>query len=273
MIAARAWLETARRGLVEGLRVARCPSVWVPIFAGFSGLVFAGAAFATPVSLVPQPTDDDGVVTLGELFDEAGPASGVRVALRTAPTVVLDAAQVQTVARRNGLDWANDTGIRRIIVRQGGSGPVAAARTPATASRGAASVEVLTYARSLSTGETIQPEDIEWVTVLSHQAPADGADDAEAVIGLTARRPLRAGAAVRASDLTRPQIIARGDMVDVTYETGGISLTLRARALEAATAGEPFRVQNVESGRTIEVVAIEPGRALAGPAALSARTR
>jgi len=78
---------------------------------------------------------------------------------------------------------------------------------------------------------------------------------------------------VRATDLTRPQVIARGDMVDITYESGGIRLTLRGRALEAATVGEPFRVQNVESGRTIEVVATEPGRALAGPAAQAARTR
>ncbi|WP_282008340.1 flagellar basal body P-ring formation chaperone FlgA [Brevundimonas aveniformis] len=240
---------------------------------GLALTLAATPALATPVSLVPQPTDDDGVVTLGELFDGAGQAAGVRVAVRTAPTVVLDAAQVQTIARRNGLVWANETGIRRIIVRSGGGAVGTPARTPATATRGAATVEVLTYARSVATGQTIQPEDIVWTTVQSHQAPSDGADDAEAVIGLSARRPLRAGAPVRATDLTRPQVIARGDMVDITYESGGIRLTLRGRALEAATVGEPFRVQNVESGRTIEVVATEPGRALAGPAAQAARTR
>jgi len=231
----------------------------------------ATPALATPVGLVAQPTDDDGVVTLGDLFDGAGQAAGVRVALRTSPTVVLDAAQVQTIARRNGLTWANETGIRRIIVRAGGAGSAAAA-SPAAA-RSAASVEVLTYVRSIATGETIQPEDVAWTTVQAHQAPSDSPDDVEAVIGLSARRPLRAGATVRSADLTRPQVIARGDMVDVTYELGGISLTLRGRAMEAATVGEPFRVQNIESGRTIEVVAVEPGRALAGPAALSARTR
>jgi flagella basal body P-ring formation protein FlgA len=232
----------------------------------------ATPAMATPVSLVDGPMDDDGVVTLGELFDNAGLASGVRVATRTAATVVLDAAQVQTIARRNGLEWANPTGIRRIIVRSGGSGG-GAALTPASQSRGAATVEVLTYARSIATGETIQPEDVIWTTVQAHQAPAGGADDVEDVIGLSARRPLRSGAAVRSADLTRPQVIARGDMVDVTYDAGGITLTLRGRALEAATVGEPFRVQNIESGRTIEVVATEAGRALAGPAALAARTR
>lgn len=231
----------------------------------------ATPAFATPVNLVDGPVDDDGVVTLGELFDDAGLASGVRVATRTAATVVLDAAQVQTIARRNGLEWANPTGIRRIIVRSGGSG--GATLTPASQVRGAATVEVLAYARNIATGETIQPEDVIWTTVQAHQAGAGGPDDAEDVIGLSARRPLRSGTAVRTADLTRPQVIARGDMVDVTYETGGISLTLRGRALEAATVGEAFRVQNIESGRTIEVVATEAGRALAGPAALAARTR
>lgn len=231
----------------------------------------ATPALAVPVNLVEGPVDDDGVVTLGELFDNAGQASGVRVATRTAATVVLDAAQVQTIARRNGLEWGNPTGIRRIIVRSGGTG--SAVVTPAAQERGAATVEVLTYARSVAAGETIRPEDVVWTTVQAHQASAGGPDDAEDVIGLSARRPLRAGAAVRSADLTRPQVIARGDMIDVTYEAGGISLTLRGRALEAATVGEPFRVQNIESGRTIEVVATEPGRALAGPAALAARTR
>ena len=239
---------------------------------GLALALAATPALATPVSLVVQPTDDDGVVTLGELFDGAGQAAGVRVAVRTTPTVVLDAAQVQTIARRNGLSWANETGIRRIIVR-GGAAPAGASVASAAATRGAANVEVLTYVRSLSTGETVQPEDVAWTTIQAHQAPSDSPDDAEAVIGLTARRPLRAGATVRATDLTRPQVIARGDMVEVTYASGGVTLTLRGRALEAATSGEAFRVQNIESGRTIEVVAIESGRALAGPAALAARTR
>lgn len=231
----------------------------------------ATPALAVPVSLVTQPTDDDGVVTLGELFDGAGQAAGVRVGTRTAASVVLDAALVQALARRHGLEWANETGIRRIIVRSGGAG--GAALTPAVQTRGASTVEVLAYARNIAAGETIEPEDVVWTTVQAHQAPSDGADDAEEVIGLQARRPLRSGAAVRSADLARPRVIARGDMVDVTYESGGISLTLRGRALEAATVGEAFRVQNLESGRTIEVVAVEPGRALAGPAALAARSR
>jgi len=242
----------------------------------------AGPALAYPVELLASPMDDDGQITLGELFDDAGAASGVVAGRRSGGSVVLDAAQVQALARRNGLEWANTSGVRRIIVRGGAVAPSsttgaatftpASATTPSAPAARGATVEVLTYARSLAAGETINPEDVVWTTMQAHQAPADGPDDAALVAGLSARRALRAGAPVRAADLTRPQVIARGELIDVVYEAGGVSLTLRARAMENATQGEAFRVQNVESGRIIQVVASEPGRALAGPAARAARS-
>ncbi|MFM8375670.1 MAG: flagella basal body P-ring formation protein FlgA, partial [Phenylobacterium sp.] len=69
--------------------------------------VLAGA----PVFLRADPSDADGVVTLGDLFEGAGGVSGVRVAARTGTSVVLDATAVQVLARRNGLDWGNTDGI------------------------------------------------------------------------------------------------------------------------------------------------------------------
>ncbi|WP_296818020.1 flagellar basal body P-ring formation chaperone FlgA [Brevundimonas sp.] len=228
-----------------------------------AAVLVATPALAGPVELVDQPVDDDGVITLGELFHGAGDASDVRAGTRSGASAVLDAAQVQALARRHGLQWANATGVRRIIVRSGGSGAA-----PATATRGAATVEVLTYARSLAAGDVVQPEDVIWTEVQAHLAPSGAPDDAEDVIGLSARRPLRSGAVVRGSDLSEPQVIARGDLIEVVYRSGGISLSLRARAMANATRGETFNAQNIESGRTIQVVAAEPGRALA---AVSAR--
>ena len=231
------------------------------LVALIAALGLASAAHATPVQLVSEPLDDDGVITLGELFDNAGAAANVRAGTRTAASAVLDAAQVQSLARRYGLEWANPTGLRRIIVRAG-----SASVTPTSAVRGEM-VEVLTYARSLATGDVVQPEDVVWTSVQAHQAPAGAPDDAEIVIGQAARRPLRAGAVVRTSDLSSPQVIARGDLIEVVYRSGGVSLSLRARAMENAAQGEAFNAQNIESGRTIEVVAAEPGRAFAGPGA------
>ena len=234
----------------------------------------AAPALAGPVSLLPDPTDDDGRVTLGELFDDAGAASGVVVGQRLGATAVFEASQVQAAARRAGLDWANPQGLRRIVVREGGALPADASARPAAAtvaSRPGATVEVLTYARSLAAGDIVQPADVVWSTVQAHQAAAGGPQDADQVVGLSAKRALRAGAAVASRDLASPQVIARNDMVEVAYISGGVELTVTGKATRDASAGEAVPVLNTQSGRTIDAVAVGPGRAVAGPAAQMAR--
>ncbi len=236
-------------------------------------LVLAAATPALagqPVSLKSELMDDDGQVTLGELFDGAGRASGVIVANRPGATTVLDAGRVQAVARANGLDWANETGFRRLVVKAGFSS--AGAASPAAAGRGG-TVEVLTYARSLAAGETVQPEDVIWTKVQAHLAPADAPRDAESVIGQAAKRPLRSGAVVASRDLAAAQVIRKGDVVSVTYRFGGVNLVLQGSALQNAAMGQPFSVLNPQSKKTIEAVAAGPGRALAGPEAEGLRTR
>ncbi|WP_416336252.1 flagellar basal body P-ring formation chaperone FlgA [Brevundimonas bullata] len=231
-------------------------------------------ALAGPVSLLPDPTDDDGRVTLGELFDDAGAASGVVVGQRLGATAVFEASQIQSAARRAGLDWANPQGLRRIVVREGGALPADASARPTAAtvaSRPGATVEVLTYARSLAAGDIVQPADVVWSTVQAHQAPAGGPQDADQVVGLSAKRALRAGAAVTSRDLASPQVIARNDMVEVAYISGGVELTVTGKATRHASAGEAVPVLNTQSGRTIDAVAVGPGRAVAGPAAQMAR--
>lgn len=234
----------------------------------------ASAALAGPVSLKPDPVDDDGRVTLGDLFDGAGGAAEVVIGRRAGKTVVFEAAQVQIAARRAGLEWTNPSGLRRIVVREGGAMAADASARPtvaSVASRPGATVEVLTYARSLAAGDVVQPEDVVWSSVQAHQAQGGAPQDADQVIGLSARRALRAGAPVSARDLASPQVIARNDMVQVAYISGGVELTITGRATRDASAGEAVPILNVQSNRTIDAVAVSPGRAVAGPAAQAAR--
>lgn len=219
------------------------------------GALLATPALAGSVSLKADVADADGRVTLGDLFDGAGGAAGVLVANRAGPSVVLDAAAVQGLARRSGLDWSNPQGLRRIVVRGG------TAQAGAPAQRG--NVEVLTWARSLNAGDVIQPQDMTWTKVAG--APADAPRDADAVIGMAARRPLREGAVVSQRDVTAQQVIKVGDTVQVTWSDGGITLSLQARALAAAAVGQSFNVQNPVSKKVIEAVATAPGQAVTGP--------
>ena len=221
-----------------------------------AALALAAPAFAgTPVTLNANLTDATGHVTLGELFDDAGPARDVVVADRSGPSVVLDAAAVQAMARRYGLDWDNPQGIRRIIVRADAGG-VAAAHGR----------EVLTYAHSLITGQIVQPEDLIWAKAAA--APVNAAASVDAVVGMAARRPLREGDPVLDRDVTAPIIIKAGDVVSVTYADEGVTLTLQGKAMANAAVGETLNIQNTASKKLIEAVATGPDQAVVGPEAL-----
>jgi flagella basal body P-ring formation protein FlgA len=232
------------------------------LIAAAAALIAFPALAGQPVMLKADPIDSDGIITLSDLFDGAGAAGKTPVAAKPGASAVLDAAAVQGIARRAGLDWANAEGFRRIVVRGAASGPGLAAAGPAAA-RG--NVEVLTYARSLSAGEIVQPQDLVWGKAAA--APSDAPNDAEAIIGLAAKRPLRAGSAVSARDVSAPQVIKSGDLITVTYEDGGISLVLQGKAMAAASLGETLAVQNIASKKIIQAVASGPGQAVVGPAA------
>ncbi len=224
---------------------------------------------ATPVELRAQPTDDDGQITLGDLFEGAGAASSVLVASASASgSTVLDAGRVQVAARQAGLTWTNAAGVRRLVVR---SGPAASA--PASVARaGARTVEALVYTRSLAAGETIAAEDVAYAPVQAHLRPADAPADVDGVIGKAAKRPLRAGAAVGARDFASPRLIAKDDVVAVAFASGGITLTLQGKALNHAAFGEPVQVRNPQSNKIIQAVATGPGAAVVGAGAERLRT-
>lgn len=218
--------------------------------------LLAGPALAgQSVLLKAEPLDSDGVVTLGDLFDGAGAAGSVAVAAKPGASVILDAGAVQAAARRAGLDWGNSQGLRRIVVRSG------AAETAAAKGN----VEVLTYARNINAGEVVQPEDLTWAKVAG--APMDAPRDADALAGMVARRPLRSGAVASTRDVAAPQVIKNGDMVNVVYSDGAISVALTGKAMAAATLGEQVPIQNPSSKKVISAIAVGPGQAMVGPAA------
>ncbi|MCA3699927.1 MAG: flagellar basal body P-ring formation protein FlgA [Brevundimonas sp.] len=235
----------------------------------------AGPALAGPVTLRANPVDEDGRVTLGDIFEGAGAASGVVVASRAGPSVVFEAGQLQALAARSGLQWSNPQNLRRVVVRNAALAPGAVVPAAASAARPAApagaTVSVLTYARNIAAGDVVQPEDVVWTDVQAHLAAGGGPSDAEQVIGLSARRALRAGAVVGARDLAAPQVIARNDTVEVAFVAGGVTLTVTGRAMRNAAVGEPVTITNLTSGRQIEAVATGPGQAVAGPQAQVAR--
>jgi flagella basal body P-ring formation protein FlgA len=221
-----------------------------------------GAALAA-VQLRQDVMVSGGVVTLGDLFAEAGPAAGVVVArIQPGQTTVLDATQVQILARSNGVDWGNFAGLRRITVQA--AAPAPRPETRAAAAR-ANQAPVLAYAHSLAAGDIVQAQDLAWSR--EAVAGADAPRDADAVIGMAVRRPLRQGDAVSLRDVSAPLVIRKDDMISVTFAVSGLNLTLQAKALSDAAAGQGVSVMNPGSKKILQAVATAPGQAVVGPEA------
>ena len=68
-------------------------------------------------------------------------------------------------------------------------------------------------------------------------------------------------------------MIKKDDVISLVYSDQGVTLTLQAKALENAVAGQVFNALNPESKKIIQAVATGPGQAVVGPAGRSAQGR
>jgi flagella basal body P-ring formation protein FlgA len=80
------------------------------------------------------------------------------------------------------------------------------------------------------------------------------------VVGFAAKRALRQGQSIRATDVMKPELVARNETVTMQFEVPGILLSIRGRALEAGALGDLVNVLNIESKRTIQATVVGPGR-------------
>jgi flagella basal body P-ring formation protein FlgA len=233
--------------------IVLCAAMASPAFAG------------VPVTL-RNDTSASGPITLGDLFDGAGRASNVVVAQGvTSGSVVLDAAQVQRVAINAGLTWANEQGLRRVIVHAGAAAPSA----PVAGRAG--NVEVLTWKRSLDAGEIIAAEDLTWSKAVA--APAGAPRDPDQLIGKAVKRPLREGASASLRDVANPVVIKKDDLVTVIYAVDGVNVSMQGKAVTTAALGEPVTVMNTTSKKLIQAVASGVAQALVGPQADALRAQ
>jgi flagella basal body P-ring formation protein FlgA len=76
--------------------------------------------------------------------------------------------------------------------------------------------------------------------------------DTRQIIGKIAVRNLIANEPLRQSDLKAPQLIRRGQSVNITSRTGGLIVTMKGKALANARAGDRLWVENQSSNKRVE---------------------
>ena len=120
-------------------------------------------------------------------------------------------------------------------------------------------VEAAVLARGLERNELIKSSDV----VIERRPKAEVGNDVagrDGAVGMQARRQLRAGQALRAADLAKPDLVTRDQNVTLIYESSGLYLTIRGKALEGGTEGDVVNVLNLQSKRTVSGIVVGRGQ-------------
>jgi flagella basal body P-ring formation protein FlgA len=120
--------------------------------------------------------------------------------------------------------------------------------------------EVAVLSRALNRGDIVKQSDIAFERRPKSEFNSEPPAQAAEILGLAAKRPVRAGQPLRAADLMKPEVVKKNDIVMMRYEVPGIVLTLRGQALDNGTEGDVVNVLNIQSKRTIQGTVTGPGQ-------------
>ncbi|HEX7564502.1 MAG TPA: flagellar basal body P-ring formation chaperone FlgA [Bradyrhizobium sp.] len=120
-------------------------------------------------------------------------------------------------------------------------------------------VEAAVLTRDVERSEVLKSSDV----IAQRRPRAEVGSDAAVrhlAVGMQMRKQLRAGQALRVSDLAKPDLVQRDDNVILIYESTGLYLTIRGKAMEGGTEGDVVNVLNLQSKRTVSGVVIGRGQ-------------
>jgi flagella basal body P-ring formation protein FlgA len=111
-------------------------------------------------------------------------------------------------------------------------------------------LEAAVLTRNVERGDVLKSSDV----VVERRPKAEVGSDAasrDRSVGMQMRKQLRAGQAIRVADLGKPDLVQKDDNVVLIYESAGIYLTARGKAIDTGTEGDTVTVLNLQSKRTI----------------------
>jgi len=146
------------------------------------------------------------------------------------------------------------------------SSPILHRQPPRFTGTATETVDVIAVERPIERGAVLQAADL--ATLRRPKTQGAGITDPAAAIGLAARHPLRPGQPLLATDLMKPEIVARNETVTLIYQAPGITLTLRGQAQDAGALGDTVGVLNVQTKHVVQGVISGPGKVTVSAATL-----
>jgi flagella basal body P-ring formation protein FlgA len=120
-------------------------------------------------------------------------------------------------------------------------------------------VEAAVLTRDVQRNEVLKSSDV----VVERRPKLEIGGDAavrDLSVGMQMRRQVRAGQALRVADLAKPDLVQRDDNITLIYESSGLYLTIRGKAMDSGTEGDVVSVTNLQSKRIVSGVVIGRGQ-------------
>jgi flagellar basal body P-ring formation protein FlgA len=122
------------------------------------------------------------------------------------------------------------------------------------AGRANAVIDLPVLRERLMPGDVIGKHDITWLAVPAERVNGGVVSKLEDLIGRTSRRHLSPGQPIRANEIRRPEVVAKGALVSVLFTGAGLTLSTTGQALESGGQGDVIQVMNLQSRKTLPAV-------------------
>jgi flagella basal body P-ring formation protein FlgA len=120
-------------------------------------------------------------------------------------------------------------------------------------------VEAAVLMRDVEHGEILKASDV----VVERRPKAEIAGEAvsrDRAVGMQARHSIHSGQPLKVADLAKPDLVQRDQTVTLIFQSAGLYLTIRGKALDNGTEGDVVNVLNLQSKRTVTGTVIGRGQ-------------
>jgi flagella basal body P-ring formation protein FlgA len=120
--------------------------------------------------------------------------------------------------------------------------------------------EVVIASKPLARGARISRSDIEIARRDISTLRGGYHTDSDDILGMVAKRLLRAGSVIGAQHLQAPELVRRGEQVTILARGKDFQIRVQGKALESGTKGDHISVRNQSSKRVIEAKVVATGQ-------------
>lgn len=120
--------------------------------------------------------------------------------------------------------------------------------------------------RSVDRGDVLKAADL----ATERRPKADAGTDLanrDRALGMQMRKRVNPGQPLRNTDIGKPDLVQRDQSVSIVYQTPGLYLTMRGKAVDGGAEGDTVSVTNLQSKRVVQGTVIGPGQVLVAPIA------